>query len=91
MAKTKKEEVVEKTTDKAVDTATDGKPKTKKKPSMKRVDFSDEPVKVDMSLESVENRDMFKALKFLLPFTDHRLFQLYINEQKLLKVMIMKQ
>ena len=45
------------------------------------------PVKVDMSLESLENRDKFKALKFLLPFTDHRLFQLYINEQKLLKVM----
>ena len=54
MAKTKKEEVVEKTTDKAVDTATDGKPKTKKKPSMKRVDFSDEPVKVDMSKPPVK-------------------------------------
>ena len=53
MAKTKKEEVVEKTTDKAVETkmaTDDGKLKVKKKPSMKKMKATDdEPVKVDLS------------------------------------------
>ena len=53
MAKTKKEEVVEKTTDKAVETkmaTDDGKLKVKKKPSMKSIKASDdEPVKVDLT------------------------------------------
>ena len=53
MAKTKKEEVVEKTTDEAVETkgaTEDGKLKVKKKkPSMKSTEISDEPIKVDLS------------------------------------------
>ena len=53
MAKKKKEEVVEKTTDKAVETkmaTDDGKLKVKKKPSMKSIKASDdEPVKVDLT------------------------------------------
>ena len=53
MAKAKKEEVVEKTTEEAVETkgaTEDGKLKVKKKkPSMKSMEISDEPIKVDMS------------------------------------------
>jgi hypothetical protein len=40
-----------------------------------------------MTLEEVYKRDTFKVLRFLLPFSDHRLFHLYTKEQKLLKVM----
>ena len=61
MAKTKKEEVVEQTTDEKVETkmaTEDGKLKVKKKkPSMKRMDFSDEPVKVDMSNPPVKEEE----------------------------------
>ena len=61
MAKTKKEEVVEQTTDEKVETkmaTEDGKLKVKKKkPSMKRMDFSDEPVKVDMSKPPVKEEE----------------------------------
>ena len=53
MAKAKKEEVVEKTTDQAVETkgaTEDGKLKVKKKkPSMKTMEITDEPLKVDLS------------------------------------------
>tara|TARA_B100000686_G_scaffold348353_1_gene439211 strand:- start:11659 stop:13704 length:2046 start_codon:yes stop_codon:yes gene_type:complete len=44
------------------------------------------PVKIDMPIEEVKNRDTFKVLQFLVAFTDHRLFHLYTKEQKLLKV-----
>ena len=46
-----------------------------------------ETITIDMTLEEVYKRDAFKVLKFLLPFSDHRLFHLYTKEQKLLKVM----
>ena len=55
----KDKKVVEKTTDEAVETkmaTEDGKLKVKKKPSMKRMDFSDEPVKVDMSKPPVDEK-----------------------------------
>ena len=45
-----------------------------------------EKITIDMTLEEVYKRDAFKVLKFLLPFSDHRLFHLYTKEQKLLKV-----
>ena len=61
MAKTKKEEVVEKTTDESVETkgtTEDGKLKVKKKkPSMKKMEFSNEPVKVDMSKPPVKKQE----------------------------------
>ena len=60
MAKTKKEEVVEKTTDEAVETkgaTEDGKLKVKKKkPSMKSMEISDEPIKVDLSKPVEESK-----------------------------------
>jgi len=60
-AKTKKEEVVEKTTDEAVETkgaTEDGKLKVrKKKPSMKSMEISDEPIKVDLSKPKTEEKD----------------------------------
>ena len=61
MAKTKKEEVVEKTTDEAVETkraTEDGKLKVKKKkPSMKSMEISDEPIKVDLSKPVEETKE----------------------------------
>jgi len=57
MAKVKKETVVEKTTEEAVETrmaTEDGKLKVKAKPSMKKMEFSNEPVKVDMSKPPVK-------------------------------------
>ena len=61
MAKAKKEQVVEKATEEKVETkiaTEDGKLKVKKKkPSMKRMDFSNEPVKVDMSKPPVEKQE----------------------------------
>ena len=45
-----------------------------------------ETITIDMTLEEVYKRDAFKVLKFLLPFSDHRLFHLYTKDQKLLKV-----
>jgi hypothetical protein len=61
MAKAKKEEVVEKTTDKTVETkgaTEDGKLKVKKKkPSMKSMEISDEPIKVDLSKPKTEEKD----------------------------------
>ena len=60
MAKTKKE-VVEKTTDETVETkgtTEDGKLKVKKKkPSMKSMKISDEPIKVDLSEPKTEEKD----------------------------------
>ena len=59
MAKTKKE-VAEKVTEEAVETkgaTEDGKLKVKEKPSMKKMEFSDEPVKVDMSKPPVEKQE----------------------------------
>ncbi len=60
-AKTKKEEVVEKTIDEAVETkgaTEDGKLKVrKKKPSMKSMEISDEPIKVDLSKPKTEEKD----------------------------------
>ena len=59
--KTKKEEVAEKTTDKVVETkgaTEDGKLKVKKKkPSMKSMEISDEPIKVDLSKPKTEEKD----------------------------------
>ena len=59
MAKTKKE-VAEKVTEEAVETKSsteDGKLKVKAKPSMKKMEFSNEPTKVDMSKPPVEKQE----------------------------------
>ena len=58
-AKTKKEVVTEKTTDKSVETkmaTEDGKLKVKAKPSMKKMTTSDEPIKVDMTQPKEEEQ-----------------------------------
>jgi hypothetical protein len=55
MAKKKEKEVVEKTTNEAVETkmaTEDGKLKVKKKPSMKKLVQEDEPIKIDLSKPS---------------------------------------
>ena len=57
MAKAKKEDVVKKTTDKAVETkgaTEDGKLKVKAKPSMKKMEIGDEPIKVDLTQPEAE-------------------------------------
>jgi len=60
MAKKKEKEVVEKTTNEAVETkmaTEDGKLKVKKKPSMKKLVQEDKPIKIDLSkpLKTEEN------------------------------------
>ena len=61
MAKTKKEEVVEKATEETVETkgaTEDGKLKVKKKkPSIKSMEINDEPIKVDLSKPKTEEKD----------------------------------
>jgi len=60
MAKTKTKKVVEKATDEKVETkiaTEDGKLKVKAKPSMKKMEFSNEPTKVDMSKPPVKKEE----------------------------------